>query len=296
MDLQDLILSLSRFWGEHGCVLQQPYDLEVGAGTMHPETFLRVLGPEPYHVAFVQPSRRPADARFGENPFRLGKHLQMQVILKPSPADVQELYRKSLTALGIDPSTHDVRFEEDNWESPTLGAWGVGWQVLLDGMEITQFTYFQQAGGIDLQPIAAELTYGLERIAMFLQRKDSIYDITWGAGVEYGRVRHQDEVELSRYAFNVADVEMLRRHFEDWEREAGRCLEQEEPLVVPGLEATLKMSHLFNLMDARGAVAVTERVALIGRVRKLAVRCAKAFVEQRERLGYPLLAGQGGEA
>jgi len=296
VDLQDLILSLSRFWGEHGCVLQQPYDLEVGAGTMHPETFLRVLGPEPYHVAFVQPSRRPADARFGENPFRLGKHLQMQVILKPSPADVQELYLKSLTALGIDPSTHDVRFEEDNWESPTLGAWGVGWQVLLDGMEITQFTYFQQAGGIDLQPIAAELTYGLERIAMFLQRKDSIYDITWGAGVEYGRVRHQDEVELSRYAFNVADVEMLRRHFEDWEREAGRCLEQEEPLVVPGLEATLKMSHLFNLMDARGAVAVTERVALIGRVRKLAVRCAKAFVEQRERLGYPLLAGQGGEA
>jgi glycyl-tRNA synthetase alpha chain len=296
VDLQDLILSLSRFWGEHGCVLQQPYDLEVGAGTMHPETFLRVLGPEPYHVAFVQPSRRPADARFGENPFRLGKHLQMQVILKPSPADVQELYLKSLTALGIDPSTHDVRFEEDNWESPTLGAWGVGWQVLLDGMEITQFTYFQQAGGIDLQPIAAELTYGLERIAMFLQRKDSIYDITWGGGVEYGRVRHQDEVELSRYAFNVADVEMLRRHFEDWEREAGRCLEQEEPLVVPGLEATLKMSHLFNLMDARGAVAVTERVALIGRVRKLAVRCARAFVEQRERLGHPLLGGQGGEA
>jgi glycyl-tRNA synthetase alpha chain len=295
VDLQDLILSLSRFWGEHGCVLQQAYDLEVGAGTMHPETFLRVLGPEPYNVAFVQPSRRPADARFGENPFRLGKHLQMQVILKPSPADVQELYLKSLTALGIDPSTHDVRFEEDNWESPTLGAWGVGWQVLLDGMEITQFTYFQQAGGIDLQPIAAELTYGLERIAMFLQRKDSIYDITWGGGVEYGRVRHQDEVELSRYAFNVADVEMLRRHFEDWEREAGRCLEQEEPLVVPGLEATLKMSHLFNLMDARGAVAVTERVALIGRVRKLAVRCAKAFVEQRERLGFPLLGGQGGE-
>jgi glycyl-tRNA synthetase alpha chain len=295
VDLQDLILSLSRFWGEHGCVLQQPYDLEVGAGTMHPETFLRVLGPEPYHVAFVQPSRRPADARFGENPFRLGKHLQMQVILKPSPSDVQELYLKSLTALGIDPSTHDVRFEEDNWESPTLGAWGVGWQVLLDGMEITQFTYFQQAGGIDLQPIAAELTYGLERIAMFLQRKDSIYDITWGGGVEYGRVRHQDEVELSRYAFNVADVEMLRRHFEDWEREAGHCLEQEEPLVVPGLEATLKMSHLFNLLDARGAVAVTERVTLIGRVRKLAVRCARAFVEQRERLGFPLLGGQGGE-
>lgn len=261
---------------------------------MHPETFLRVLGPEPYNVAFVQPSRRPADARFGENPFRLGKHLQMQVILKPSPHDVQELYLKSLTAMGIDPTCHDVRFEEDNWESPTLGAWGVGWQVLLDGMEITQFTYFQQAGGIDLQPVSAELTYGLERIAMFLQRKDSIYDIVWGGGVHYGAVRHQDEVELSRYAFNVADVQMLRRHFEDWEREAARCLEQDEPLVVPGLEAALKMSHLFNLMDARGAVAVTERVALIGRVRKLAVRCARAFVEQRERLGHPLLARQGG--
>jgi len=296
VDLQDLILSLSRFWSDQGCIIQQPYDLEVGAGTMHPETFLRVLGPEPYNVAFVQPSRRPADARFGENPFRLGKHLQMQVILKPSPHEVQDLYLKSLTAMGIDPSTHDVRFEEDNWESPTLGAWGVGWQVLLDGMEITQFTYFQQAGGIDLQPIAAELTYGLERIAMFLQREDSIYDITWGGGVDYGKVRHRDEVELSRYAFHVADVEMLRRHFGDWEREAARCLEQEEPLVIPGLEAALKMSHLFNLMDARGAVAVTERVALIGRVRKLAVRCARAYVEQRERLGFPLLARQGGQA
>jgi glycyl-tRNA synthetase alpha chain len=263
---------------------------------MSPETFLRVLGPEPYRVAYVQPSRRPADARFGENPFRLGKHLQMQVILKPSPDNVQELYLRSLTALGIDPRVHDVRFEEDNWESPTLGAWGVGWQVLLDGMEITQFTYFQQAGGIDLRPISAELTYGLERIAMFLQRKDSIYDIEWGGGIDYGRVRHQDEVELSRYAFDVADVDMVRRHFEDWEREAAHCLSQEEPLVIPGLEAALKMSHLFNILDARGAVAVTERVALIGRVRKLAVRCAKAYVEQRERLGFPLLAQGGGEA
>ena len=296
MDLQDLILSLSRFLSEYVCVIQQPCDLEIGAGTMHPETFLRVLGPEPYNVAFVQPSRRPADARFGENPFRLGKHLQMQLILQPSPHEVQELYLKSLTALGIEPSFHDVRFEEANWESPTLGASGVGWQVLLDGMEITQFTYFQQAGGLDLQPIAAELTYGLERIAMFLQLKDSIYDLTWGGGIAYGKVRHQDEVELSRFAFHVADVEMLRRHFEDWERESVRCLEQEEPLVVPGLEAALKMSHLFNLMDARGAVAVTERVALIGRVRKLAVRCAKAFVAQRERLGFPLLARRGGEA
>jgi len=288
VDLQSLILSLSRFWGEQGCVLQQPYDLEVGAGTMHPETFLRVLGPEPYRVAYVQPSRRPADARFGENPFRLGKHLQMQVILKPSPEDVQELYLASLTALGIDPAVHDVRFEEDNWESPTLGAWGVGWQVLLDGMEITQFTYFQQAGGLDLRPISAELTYGLERIAMFLQRKDTIYDIAWGADLAYGDVRHQDEVELSRYAFEVADVEMLRRHFADWEHEAVRCLDAEPPLIVPALEAALKMSHLFNLLDARGAIAVTERVALIGRVRKLAIRCAKGYVEQRERLGFPL--------
>ena len=292
MDLQSLILSLSRFWGEQGCVVQQPYDLEVGAGTMHPETFLRVLGPEPYRVAYVQPSRRPADARFGENPFRFGKHFQMQVILKPAPEDVQELFLASLAALGIEPAVHDVRFEEDNWESPTLGAWGVGWQVLLDGVEITQFTYFQQAGGLDLQPISAEITYGLERIAMFLQRKDSGFEMEWGGGLTYGQVRHQDEVELSRYAFEVADVDMLRRQFEDWEREAGRCLELEEPLVIPALEAALKMSHLFNLMDARGAIAVTERVALIGRVRKVAQRCARAYVTQRERLSFPLLKRQ----
>jgi glycyl-tRNA synthetase alpha chain len=293
LDIQTLILRLSQYWGEQGCVVQQPLDIEVGAGTMHPETFLRVLGPEPYRVAYVQPSRRPADARYGENPFRLGKHLQMQVILKPSPADVQELYLASLRSLGIDPAVHDVRFEEDNWESPTLGAWGVGWQVLLDGMEITQFTYFQQAGGLDLKPISAELTYGLERIAMFLQRKQSAYDISWG-GLTYGQVRHQDEVELSRYAFEVADVDLLRRHFEDWEREAGRCLEVEPPLVLPALEATLKMSHLFNLLDARGAVSVAERVVLIARVRKLAVRAAKAYVEQRERLGFPLLRRKNG--
>jgi glycyl-tRNA synthetase alpha chain len=295
VDLQTLILTLSRFWGEHGCVVQQPYDIEVGAGTMHPETFLRVLGPEPYRVAYVQPSRRPADARFGENPFRLGKHLQMQVILKPSPADVQDVYLASLRSLGIDPAVHDVRFEEDNWESPTLGAWGVGWQVLLDGMEITQFTYFQQAGGIDLQPISAELTYGLERIAMFLQRKESIYEMRWVGELAYGKVRHQDEVELSRYAFEVADVEMLRRHFEDWEGESTRCLDLDEPLVVPALEAALKMSHLFNLLDARGAVSVAERVVFIGRVRKLAIRCAKAYVAQREAMGFPLRRnGNGG--
>ena len=297
VDLQTLILTLSRYWADAGCVVQQPYDTEVGAGTMHPETFLRVLGPEPYRVAYVQPSRRPADARYGENPFRLGRHLQFQVILKPSPDDVQELYLRSLVALGIDPEVHDIRFEEDNWESPTLGAWGVGWQVLLDGMEITQFTYFQQTGGIELEPISAELTYGLERIAMFLQRKDSIYDIEWGGGVSYGQVRLHDEREASVYGFEVADVDMLRRHLEDWEREAQRCLDHQPPLVVPAHEATLKTSHLFNLLDARGAVSVTERVGLIARVRRLAVQVAKAYVAQREELGFPLSPGatQGGE-
>lgn len=288
MDLQSLILALQQYWGAAGCVIQKPYDLEVGAGTMHPETFLRVLGPEPYRVAYVQPSRRPADARYGENPFRLGKHLQLQVILKPSPDDVQELYLRSLHALGIDPAVHDIRFEEDNWESPTLGAWGVGWQVLLDGMEITQFTYFQQAGGIELAPISAELTYGLERIAMFLQRRDSIYDVVWGGGRRYGDVRLKEEWESSVYGFEVADVAMLRRHFEDWEREAARCLDHDPPLVIPALEATLKMSHLFNLMDARGAVSVTERVGLIGRIRRNAVRVAKAYVAQREAMEHPL--------
>ncbi len=288
MDLQTLILDLQHYWADHGCVIQQPLDLEVGAGTMHPESFLRVLGPEPYQVAYVQPSRRPADARYGENPFRLGRHLQLQVILKPSPDDVQELYLQSLEALGIEPALHDIRFEEDNWESPTLGAWGVGWQVLLDGMEITQFTYFQQAGGVELRPVSAELTYGLERIAMFLGRKDSIYDIEWGAEVPYGLIRLIDERESSTYGFEVADVDMLRRHLDDWEREAGRCLDHDPPLVVPALEAALKMSHLFNLMDARGAVSVTERVGLIARVRRNAIRIAGAYLGQRETLGHPL--------
>ena len=295
MDLQTLILNLQRYWAEAGCVIQQPYDLEVGAGPMHPETFLRVLGPEPYRVAYVQPSRRPADARYGENPFRLGRHLQLQVVLKPSPMDVQDLYLRSLEVMGIDPAVHDIRFEEDNWESPTLGAWGVGWQVLLDGMEITQFTYFQQAGGLDLAPISAELTYGLERICMFLQRRDSIYDLEWAPGVPYGALRGLDERESSTYGFEVADVAMLRRHFDDWESEALRCIDHEPPLVLPALEATLKTSHLFNLLDARGAVSVTERVGLIGRVRRNAIRVAKAWVAQREEEGHPLgnaLAGQ----
>jgi glycyl-tRNA synthetase alpha chain len=260
---------------------------------MHPETFLRVLGPEPYRVAYVQPARRPADARYGENPFRLGRHLQLQVVLKPSPRDVQELYLRSLGALGMDPAVHDIRFEEDNWESPTLGAWGVGWQVLLDGMEITQFTYFQQAGGVDLAPISAELTYGLERIAMFLQRKNSIYDIEWGGGVPYGAVRLEDEREASIYGFEVADIDMLRRHFEDWESEAKRCIEHDPPLVVPAVEAALKTSHLFNLLDARGAVSVTERVGLIARVRRMASAAASAYLGQRESQDFPLTGRWG---
>ncbi len=292
---QELILRLQTFWAERGCVVQQPYDLEVGAGTMHPDTFLRVLGPEPWNVAYVQPSRRPADARYGENPFRLGKHYQLQVVLKPSPKDVQAVYIDSLRALGVDLEVHDLRFEEDNWEAPTLGAWGVGWQVMLDGMEITQFTYFQQAGGIELKPISAEITYGLERITMFLGLSRSVYDVEWvPGGVSYGLVRHQDEVEFSKYYFEVADVEFLKIRFDGNEKEAERCLEA--GLVLPAYECALKCSHLFNVMDARGAVSVTERVALIKRVRNLAVACAHEYVASRERLGYPLLAKDRGSA
>jgi glycyl-tRNA synthetase alpha chain len=293
--LQELILALSEFWADQGCVLQQPYDLEVGAGTMHPDTFLRVLGPEPWRVAYVQPSRRPADGRYGDNPFRLAKHYQLQVILKPSPPDVQALYIKSLEAMGVDLAVHDLRFEEDNWEAPTLGAWGVGWQVMLDGMEITQFTYFQQAGGLELDPISAEITYGLERITMFLGLSRSIYDIGWvPGGVSYGQVRRQEEVELSKYYFEVADVDFLRQQLDGQEREAGRCLEL--GLVLPAYECALKCSHLFNVLDARGAVSVTDRVALIKRVRRLAVACAEAYVASREALGYPLLGKAAGGA
>ena len=285
---QELILGLSEFWAEQGCVLQQPYDLEVGAGTMHPDTFLRSLGPEPWNVAYVQPSRRPADARYGENPFRLGKHYQFQVILKPAPKDVQRLYINSLEALGIDLKVHDLRFEEDNWEAPTLGAWGVGWQVMLDGMEITQFTYFQQAGGMDLEPISVELTYGLERITMFLSLSRSVYDIDWvPGGVDYGQVRHQDELEFSRYYFELADVDFLKTQFDGFERESQKCLEA--GVVLPAYEFALKCSHAFNVLDSRGAVSVTERVELIKRVRNLAVGCAEAFVESREQLRFPLL-------
>ena len=287
ISFQELILRLQSFWVERGCMIETPLDLEVGAGTMHPATFLHVLGPEPWNVAYVQPSRRPADGRYGENPFRLGKHYQFQVILKPSPLEVQAMYLDSLRALGLDLTRHDIRFEEDNWESPTLGAWGVGWQVLLDGMEITQFTYFQQAGGIDLAPISAEITYGLERITMFLSRKSSIFDIEWGGGFGYGPVRQQDEFEFSKYYFEVADVDLHWTLFEQYEREARRCLEAK--LVLPAYEWTLKCSHVFNTLDARGAVSVTERVGVIKRVRDLAVACANQYLESRRAMGFPLL-------
>jgi glycyl-tRNA synthetase alpha chain len=314
LTFQDLILRLQTFWAERGCVLQQPYDVEVGAGTMAPETFLRVLGPQPYKVAYVQPSRRPADGRYGENPNRLFKHMQLQVILKPPPENIQELYLESLTALGIDLRHHDIKFEEDNWESPTLGAWGIGWQVMLDGLEITQFTYFQQCGGVDLNPISVELTYGLERIAAFLQDVDSIYDLVWardpesGSVVKYGAVRLADEQQFSVYNFEAADVEKTWKHFELYEAECKGLIEKwgglrdddshvsqkrrdvghpqsREKAHFPLLAAydlCLKCSHLFNILDARGAISVTERVGVIARVRALAVGIAKAWVDEQK--------------
>ncbi len=280
MTLQDLIAGLSRFWSSRGCLIHQPLDTEVGAGTMHPETFLRVLGPRPWRVAYVQPSRRPADGRFGENPNRLFKHHQFQVILKPSPDAAQDLYLDSLRVCGIDPVRHDIRFEEDNWESPTLGAWGIGWQVLLDGMEITQFTYFQQAGGIELSPVSVELTYGLERIAMHLQGLDDVYDLEWAPGVTYRTVRHQDEVEQTKYAFGLVDMpeaEFAAAHrdlFEQHHRMARTLVAS--GLVLPALDACLKCSHTFNILDASGGIGVTERAAYILRVRELAVAVARA--------------------
>ncbi len=300
MTFQQLLLSIQAHWAGKGCVLQQPYDLEVGAGTMHPDTFFRVLGPEPWRVAFCQPSRRPCDGRYGENPMRVYKHYQFQVILKPAPLDVQDLYLDSLRAFGVDPLEHDIRFEEDNWESPTLGAAGVGWQVLMDGMEISQFTYFQQAGGFELSPISVELTYGLERICMFLNDIRSIFEIPWSDSVTYGEVRRREEVEHSAYSFREADVALFRGQFERWEAEAKRLLsrtvraegeERAAPLVVPAYEAALKCSHLFNVLDARGALSVTERAASIQRIRRLACRCAEAYLRQREEAGFPLLSG-----
>ncbi|HEY3247693.1 MAG TPA: glycine--tRNA ligase subunit alpha [bacterium] len=289
MTFQDIIFALQRYWAGHGCVIEQPYDVEVGAGTMHPATFLRALGPEPWRVAFVQPARRPVDGRYGANPNRLFKHYQYQVILKPSPDDVQELYLRSLIHLGIDPAEHDVRFLEDNWEAPTLGAWGLGWQVFLDGQEITQFTYFQQMGGFDVKPVSAEITYGLERIAMFAQRQPSVFSVEWAPGLTYGEVRQQDEVEQSEYAFNRADVSTLRAEFGAFEAEAQQLLDG--GLVLPAYEYVLKCSHLFNLLDARRAVGVGERTQLMGRCRTLARRCAEIYLQRREALGFPLLAG-----
>jgi glycyl-tRNA synthetase alpha chain len=298
---QELILKLQTFWAQRGCVLQQPYDVEVGAGTMAPETFLRVLGPQPHKVAYLQPSRRPADGRYGENPNRLFKHTQLQVILKPPPNDVQEVYLESLKAIGIDLRQHDIKFEEDNWESPTLGAWGIGWQVMLDGLEITQFTYFQQCGGVDLLPISAELTYGLERIAAFLQDVDSIYDIVWARDPEtghpttYGDVRLADELQFSVYNFEAADVEKTWKHFELYEAECRALLDRYAELskskvdsaekkrfpLLGAYDLCLKCSHLFNILDARGAISVTERVGVIARVRALAVGIAKAYLQQQ---------------
>ena len=287
MTLQDLILKLSAFWASRGCLIQQPLDLEVGAGTSHPETLFRVLGPRPWNVAYVQPTRRPDDGRFGQNPNRLFKHLQMQVILKPAPDEVQQIYLDSLEACGINPRQHDIRFEEDNWESPTLGAWGIGWQVMLDGQEITQFTYFQQVGGLDLAPVSAEITYGLERIAMFLQKVDNVFDLEWGAGVKYREVRLREEVEQSRYAFNqdtTIDSQAFgafhRDQFDKYYAFGEQLLKS--GLLLPALEHCLRCSHLFNVLDSSGSIGVTERTAYVLRVRQLAVAICKQYAAEEE--------------
>ena len=287
MNFQDVILSLQNFWARKGCILAQPYDMEVGAGTFHPTTLLRALGPEPWQVAYVQPSRRPTDGRYGENPNRLQHYYQYQVILKPSPPDVQSLYLQSLRVLGIDPLEHDIRFVEDDWESPTLGASGLGWEVWLDGMEITQFTYFQLAGSIELDPISVEITYGLERISMYLQQVDNVYDLRWNDRISYGHVHHQQEVEQSTYNFERANVAMLLDMFEKYETEASTQIGG--GLVLPAYEYTLKCSHTFNLLDARSAISVTERTGYIARIRNLARACAEGYLQQREAMGFPLL-------
>ncbi|MDY6853543.1 MAG: glycine--tRNA ligase subunit alpha [Thermodesulfobacteriota bacterium] len=287
MNFQDIILTLQSFWKDMGCIIQQPYGVEVGAGTFNPATFLRVIGPEPWKVSYVEPSRRPTDGRYGENPNRLQHFYQFQVIMKPSPMDIQAIYLKSLETLGVDLLAHDIRFVEDDWESPTLGAWGLGWEVWLDGMEITQFTYFQQAGGIDLKPVSVELTYGLERIAMYLQGIDNVYDIEWVDGIKYRDIHHQSEIEFSIYNFEQADIDMLFKLFDMYERESIGSTKR--GLVLPAYEYCLKCSHTFNLLDARNAISVTERTRFIGRVRNLAGLCAKQYLKQREDLGFPLL-------
>lgn len=287
MNFQDMIFALKRFWASQGCIIYEPYDVEKGAGTMNPATFLRVIGPEPWKVAYVEPSRRPADGRYGDNPNRLYQHHQFQVICKPSPDNIQELYIKSLEELGINPKEHDIRFVEDNWESPTLGAWGLGWEVWLDGMEITQFTYFQQVGGIDVHPVASEITYGMERLAMYIQGVENVYDLQWNEQVTYGDIFHQNEVEQSTYSFEQSDAKLLFALFDQFESEAKRVAAV--GLVIPAYDYVLKCSHTFNLLDARGAISVSERAAFIGRVRAMARLCAKTYLTQREALGFPLL-------
>lgn len=290
MTFQDLVLELERFWANQGCVLHQPYDLEVGAGTFHPATFLRVLGPEPWKAAYVAPTRRPTDGRYGENPNRLQHFYQYQVVLKPSPAAIQDLYLESLTSVGIDPRHHDIRFVQDDWESPTLGAWGLGWEVRLDGMEITQFTYFQEVGGISLDPVTVEITYGLERIAMYLQGVDNVFDLRWNEDVTYREIHHKDEVQFSRYNFETADVMMLMEVFRMFEAECRRLIDQ--GLTLPAYDYCIKTSHLFNLLDARKAISVTERTGYITRVRGLARLCAERYLSDREAAGFPLLKAE----
>jgi glycyl-tRNA synthetase alpha chain len=290
LTFQQLIQRLNAFWDRHGCALLQPYDMEVGAGTFHTATFLRAVGPEPWNAAYVQPSRRPKDGRYGDNPNRLQHYYQYQVVLKPSPADIQELYLDSLKDLGIKALEHDIRFVEDDWESPTLGAWGLGWEVWLDGMEVTQFTYFQEVGGLACKPVLGEITYGLERLAMYLQGKDSVFDLVWTPGVTYRDVYHQNEVEQSKYNFELSNADLLFTHFNDFEGEAKRLIAAQ--CVLPGYEMVMKASHTFNLLDARGAISVTERAAYIGRVRTIAKSVAQAYYESRERLGFPMLNKQ----
>lgn len=287
MHFQAMMQKLQHYWNEQGCTVLEAYDTEKGAGTMSPHTFLRTLGPEPWRTVYVEPSRRPADGRYGDNPNRLYQHHQLQVILKPSPENVQELYLKSLEVLGIDPLKHDIRFVEDNWESPTLGAWGLGWEVWLDGMEITQFTYFQQVGGINCDLESAELTYGLERIAMYLQNVETVYDIDWNGHIKYGDIFKKAEYEHSKYSFELADMDMLRNLFDIYEKEARRVLEMD--LVLPGYDYVLKCSHTFNVLDARGAISVSQRASYISRVRNLARLAAQKYLEQREAMGFPLL-------
>lgn len=287
MNFQDVILKLQEFWADYGCAIVQPMDIECGAGTFNPSTFFRVIGPEPWKTAYVEPSRRPTDGRYGENPNRLQHYYQFQVILKPSPDNIQELYLESLATLGIDAKAHDIRFVEDDWESPTLGAWGLGWEVWLNGMEVTQFTYFQQVGGIDLKPVSVEITYGLERISMYLQEKESVYDLMWNDEITYGHVFHQNEVEMSKYNFELSNADMLFDLFNKFEAE---CLNLcEEGLPWPAYDCCLKCSHSFNMLDARGAISITERASYIGRVRNLSSKIARLYADQREEMGYPML-------